>query len=152
MTRTRGTADSLARAAFRIDQRTQIIETVRGEQAGGYEFPECRFHFGFQFSGAAHDIRKERCATLAQKLKNRSGIGAEAGDFGLARFAAGDHPFRIFADEESDGSNACGNDTAFRVGDGFQRGRMRREASPAYCARQAKLIQCRGIVIRHCGV
>lgn len=47
VTRTRGSSDSLPRATLGIDQCAKIIETVRGEKAGGYEFPERRFHFGF---------------------------------------------------------------------------------------------------------
>lgn len=82
-----------------------------------------------------------------QKLEDCGSIGAEACDFGFAGLPARDHPLGFFAYEEGDGSDARGDNTAFRVGDGFERRWMGREASPAYCARKAKLVQNRWIEI-----
>ena len=66
VTRARAVPAALARAAFRIDQRANIVEAVGGDHSRGHQLPQRGFDFSFQFSGGADDIGEERCAALAQ--------------------------------------------------------------------------------------
>src|SRR5258708_38087758 len=60
---------------------------------------------------------------------------------------ARDHPVGVVAGEKSNGGYAGGDHAAFALGRIFERGWMRREASPADCAGQAELIEPLGIVV-----
>src|SRR5579864_2537614 len=60
----------------------------------------------------------------------------------------GSHPVRLFANKKCDGSYAGRNHAPLARGRIFERGWMRREASPAHGARQAELIQPLRIVVR----
>ncbi len=64
--RTRVVAFALAGAAFGIDQRADVVEAIGRDHSRGDQFPQRGFEFRFDFSGAAHDVREERSAALAQ--------------------------------------------------------------------------------------
>src|SRR5215472_14198305 len=64
-------------------------------------------------------------------------------------FAPRNHPIGVFTHKKSNRSNARGDNASLSICDCIQRGRMRRKPSPADCARQAKLVEHLGIVIRN---
>ena len=66
MARPRVVTFAVARAALGINQRANIVEAIRGDHSRSDELPQRGFHFGFDFSGSAHDVREKRSATLAQ--------------------------------------------------------------------------------------
>ena len=57
------------------------------------------------------------------------------------------HPVGFFADEKSNRSYAGWNHPSFPGRRVIERGRMRRQSPPAYCAGEAKLVQPLGIVV-----
>ncbi len=59
------------------------------------------------------------------------------------------HPVRLFAHKECNGSDASGDDAAASVAGVFKRCRMRREPAPADSAGERELIQDFGIVVDH---
>ena len=74
---------ALAGAAFGIDERAQIVETVGGDHSGRDQFPQRSFDFSFQFAGAADDVGEERSAALAQKFQYLPRAVAQAAGFRL---------------------------------------------------------------------
>src|ERR1700747_2019868 len=66
--RTRSSSAALAGAALGIDQRTELVETVRCEQSGGDELPKTGFYLSLQLARASHDISEKRSAALPQEL------------------------------------------------------------------------------------
>src|SRR5437870_4570612 len=107
MPRTGGAAASLSGTAFRIDERTQVIEAVGGDYAAGYQLPQSSFNFGFQFSGCANDIGKKRRAPLPQVFKHLARDRAES--LRLCDGGVRSHPVGFVANKKRDGRDAGGN-------------------------------------------
>src|ERR1700675_3294357 len=113
VTRTRTAAVAMPGAALRIDQRTQIIESIGGDNSGRDQFPESRLDFRFQFAGAAHNIGEEGCAAILEELKNVASTVVEPqGFFDVRRSVARSHPIGIIAHEERNRGNAGGHHAA----------------------------------------
>src|ERR1700751_4460282 len=66
--RTRSSSAALAGAALGIDQRTQIVEAVCGEQSSGDKLPKTGLYLSLQLVRASDDIREKRSAALPQEL------------------------------------------------------------------------------------
>ena len=108
VTRAGGASRTVSGAAFGIDQRAQIIETIRGNQTGGDQFPEAGFDFGLEPPRAAHNVGEKRSSTFAQKcvyLARRS-TQAKTLVTGIIVTARG-HPIGVIAHEKGDRGDAA---------------------------------------------
>src|SRR5579863_10231000 len=94
-----GLAAAVSAAAFGVNERAQIIESIGGDEPGRDQLPQPGFDFRFQFSCAPNNVCKERSSVLLQKSEDFARDGAEA----AAIFFGGalrQHPLRVFADEK----------------------------------------------------
>src|ERR1051325_5807057 len=139
-------AASLPGTPLRINERTQIVKAVSCDQAGGHKFPQSSFNLRFQLACSAYDIGKERGSPSMEELEDFTSARAKHAHFlfrvTVRRLHAGQrHPFSFIADEEGDGSNACGNNPASAPRRIFQHRWMRRKAAPADGAGKTELVK-----------
>ena len=78
VSRTRSLAAPLSGAAFGIDQRAQIVESIGGDEPGGDQFPQRCLDFALQHFDAANDVGEERCAARLQEREHRFRAIAQA--------------------------------------------------------------------------
>ena len=71
MPRTRHPPASLPRPPLGIDQRSQIVESVRRHQPGRHQLPQRSLNLRLQLASTAHNIRKKRRPTLPQKIQHK---------------------------------------------------------------------------------
>jgi len=155
-----GGGDSFAGSAARLglsvrqrgsDQSAQVFEAVGGYQAGGDQLPEAGFDFGFEASGGAHHVGEEKRAALLEEFEHRLRHWTqERGGGILGAGVMSTHPIGILAHEEGDGRDSGGNHAAanhaaiLAGGCSFERGRMRREATPSHGPGKTELIEVGG--------
>src|SRR6185437_3628680 len=100
-------AASLSGTPFGINERAKIVEAVGSDESRGYQFPQSGFDFSLELTGRAHNIGKERSATVPQELKHLPSNRAQA--LALVHTFLRQHPVGLFADEERDRRHAGGN-------------------------------------------
>src|SRR5581483_11018462 len=128
------------------------------DQARRHQLPQRGLHLRLQLSAAAHNVGKERCPALAQKLQHLPRRRRKRPLVSVLVCRVWQHPLRIVANKKSDRRHA-GRDHPppaihppglVTLGAAFlQRRRMRREPPPADRPRQAELIERCRIVVAH---
>src|SRR5438270_2824898 len=125
MPRTVASLCTLSAAAFRIYERSQVVETIGGDEPGSNQLPERRLDLRLQLAGAADNISKERSSTRAQVGKHFTGPRAQSAAQLFAGGAQWQHPISIFARKKCDGRNTGWNHAAAAIAGILKRGRMR---------------------------
>ena len=121
--RTGMTAAAFSAAALGVDQGTEVLETVGGDQAGGHEFPEGIFDFAGEAAGSPGEVVEERGAVAVQGFDGFTGGMRQRVTGRDVRLDVQD-PAGVFAEEERDGCDPSGGGRGAR--DRTRRGAVRR--------------------------
>ncbi len=75
---------ALPGAAFGIDQRAQVVETIGRDEPAGDQFPQGSFDLGLEPPGAAHNVGEERRSPLPQEIQHLPRAFAQTARLGLS--------------------------------------------------------------------
>src|ERR1700688_2811932 len=78
-----GSTAGLPSAAFGINERTKVIEPIRGNYSRRNQFPQSGLYLSFKLAGSANDVREERRSALTEKIQNVPCAVAQAARFGV---------------------------------------------------------------------
>ena len=149
VTRAHGASAALARTALGVDQRAQVVETVRGDHARRRPVPRDRLRLRTSVSAfrarcpqkiTRRELRRRSSTSFAPRLNP-----LWPSDFRAV--VAASHPVGVIAHEKGDGRNAARDNAAAAFAVVVQHRGMRRQAAPSHCAPQTKIVQGSGIVV-----